>query len=213
MLRACCASYTFHQSSSSRAEKSIEAFTLACTLTDMACCPKLSELTVSNESDAVGATQTSNTVLARPPKADESRRVSLVSRKGGLPPLGPAASACTQRPSVVSELLMATASSKAWPCTSDFLTRSEPARSTRCSFPRRMREPDLVVTSRRSTLCERDEASFIAVADVTRFWLAAAMVATACSMPVSGADVAPVSTVPSLGSSRRSTVELGSSRS
>ena len=42
--------------------------------------------------------------------------------------------ACTQRPRQVSELLMKQASSNAWPVTSDFLTRSLPARSTKCSL-------------------------------------------------------------------------------
>ena len=185
--------------------KSTDAFTLACTLTDMACWPNCSEFSVSNESEAVGATHTISTVLARPPKAPDSSRVSFVSRKGGRPPLGPAARACTHRPSVVSELLIAIASSNACPVTSDFLTRSEPARSTRCSLPRRMREPARVVTSSKSTECERDDASFIAVALVTRLRLAASITPTACCTDVSGVDCAPVRTTPSLGSSRRST--------
>ena len=71
---------------------------------------------------------------------------------------------------------MAIASSKAVPSTSDFFTRSEPARSTRCSLPRKRRDPDFVITSTSSTYAS-DDASFIAVAEVTRLALALAMVA------------------------------------
>ena len=105
-------------------------------MTDIACWPNCSELSVSKASEEEGATHTQSAVLARPPKAPESSRVSLVSRKGGLgDPFCPAAArACTQRPRHVSELLMKQASSKACPVTSDFLTRSLPARSTKCSL-------------------------------------------------------------------------------
>ena len=112
------------------------AFTLACTFTFIACCPNCSELSVSYASERDGAAQTTRTVLARPPKADESSRVSFVSRKGGrTPPLPCAANAEMQRPKHVSELLMKQASSNARPDTSDFFTRSDPARSTTCSCP------------------------------------------------------------------------------
>ena len=86
-------------------------------MTDMACWPNWSELSVSKASEEEGATHTQSAVLARPPKAPERRRVSLVSRKGGLPALGPAARAWTHRPRQVSELLMKHASSKACPVT------------------------------------------------------------------------------------------------
>ena len=109
-------SYTFQKSSSSSAAKSTVALTFACTLTDIACCPNCSELSVSNESDLrrrdahdehrVGA-------AAKGGPRGAARELRLA--EGRLAPLGPAASACTQRPSVVSELLIATASSKAWP--------------------------------------------------------------------------------------------------
>ena len=61
-------------------------------MTDMACCPNWSELSVSKASEEEGATHTQSAVLARPPKAPESSRVSLLSRKGGLgAPFCPAA--------------------------------------------------------------------------------------------------------------------------
>lgn len=50
-----------------------------------------------------------------------------------------------------------------------------------------------------------NDASFIAVALVTRLRLAASITPTACCTDVSGVDCAPVRTTPSLGSSRRST--------
>ena len=111
-------------------EKSVEAFTRARTTTFIACWPNSRELTVSNWSVIVGATHTTSVVLAAPPIALESSRVSLLSRNGGRSFLLDARISM-HLPRMVSDWLMALASSKALPSTPDFFTRSEPARSTR----------------------------------------------------------------------------------
>ena len=132
LLRACCASYTFHQSSSSRAEKSIEAFTLALHHDVHGLLPKVERVDRLELSRSSSGRRTRPASSSRaPPNAFDSSRVSFDSRKGGLPLWAPRRAPRTQRPSVVSDWLMALASSKAAPSTPDFLTRSEPARSTR----------------------------------------------------------------------------------
>ena len=107
----------------------VDALTLARTTTFIACWPKSSELTVSNWSVIVGATHTTSVVFAFLPIAFEQPR-QLDSRKRGFSFLLDARTSMV-RPSVVSDRLIALASSKAAPSTPDFLTRSEPARSTR----------------------------------------------------------------------------------
>ena len=87
------------------------------------------------------------------------------------------------RPSVESDLLIPCASFIPCPSTCDFFTRSDPARSTRFSFPvvvapvRLFRPCTCTCTSE----CERDDAAFIAVADVDR------RAAPRCSVPSTSA--------------------------
>ena len=95
-------------------EKSVEAFTRARTTTFIACWPNSRELTVSNWSVIVGATHTTSVVLAAPPIALESSRVSLLSRNGGRSFLLDARISM-HLPRMVSDWLMALASSKALP--------------------------------------------------------------------------------------------------
>mmetsp|Transcript_15282 Transcript_15282/g.32558 ORF Transcript_15282/g.32558 Transcript_15282/m.32558 type:complete len:274 (-) Transcript_15282:194-1015(-) len=151
-------------------ERSVVALTFARTSTFMACCPNSSELTVSNLSVMVGATQTMRVVRAAPPMAWESSRVSFDSRKGGRSFFFEARISM-HLPSVVSDWLMAFASSNAAPSTPLFLTRSDPARSTKCSLPERRRPAPEQEICTMSTACDLDESAFIFVAAVFRFSL------------------------------------------
>ena len=118
-----------------------------------------------------------------------------------------------QRPSVVSDWLMALASSKPAPSTPLFLTRSEPARSTRYSLPFSVRTPPVHLTDRVSTACERDESAFILVEAVARLELPRFSAAIAKAVLVTVSHLAPLTYTPSFGSSRSSTGADGCSRS
>mmetsp|Transcript_11226 Transcript_11226/g.34585 ORF Transcript_11226/g.34585 Transcript_11226/m.34585 type:complete len:227 (+) Transcript_11226:989-1669(+) len=151
-----------------REAKSVVAFTLARTTTFIACCPNSSELTVSNLSLIVGATQTTRQVLAAPPNAGESSRVSFDSRKGGRSRLLSEARASMHRPSVVSDWLIDLASSKLCPCTPERFILSEPAKSTRYRTPSKLCTPPVRRIRSMRTECERDDSSFKLVRAVWR---------------------------------------------
>jgi hypothetical protein len=123
------------------------------------------------------------------------------------------ASTSMQRPRVVSDWLMALASSKAAPSTPDFLTRSEPARSTRYSMPLSVRTPPVHRILSMSTACERDESAFIFVQAVARLAKPRCSAAMASLVEVTVSHVAPLTYTPSFGSSRSSTGADGCSRS
>ena len=188
------------------------AFTLARTTTFIACCPNSKELTVSNWSVIVGATHTMRQVFAPPPIAFESSRVSFDSRNGGRSFLLDA-NISMQRPSVVSDWLIAFASSNALPSTPDFLTRSDPARSTRYSLPISVRGPPTTLIPSMSTACERDESAFILVEAVARLELPNANASIAAPVVVTASQWTPETYTPSFGSSRSSTDASGRSRS
>mmetsp|Transcript_1202 Transcript_1202/g.3419 ORF Transcript_1202/g.3419 Transcript_1202/m.3419 type:complete len:214 (+) Transcript_1202:3506-4147(+) len=190
------------------------AFALARTRTLIAWDPNCSELRVSLESAAVGATHTTSTVVDLPPKAVDRSRVSLESRKGGLPILPRAASAVTQRPRQVREVLMATASSKATPVTSDRFTRSEPAKSTRKSRPCVTLWDLRPLTDRTMTVWLRLDVSLSIVEVVTRKRSPVCRASKASAAEDTESQRLPARLGPSLGVSRISTGgPSGSSRS
>mmetsp|Transcript_5863 Transcript_5863/g.12829 ORF Transcript_5863/g.12829 Transcript_5863/m.12829 type:complete len:206 (-) Transcript_5863:477-1094(-) len=192
--------------------KSVEALIFALTTTFIACSPNSSELVVSKASETVGATQTINVVFAAPPMAFDSNRVSFESRNGGRS-FFPEDRISMHRPRVVSDRLIALASSSAAPSTPDFLIRSEPAKSTRYSFPLSVRGPPVHLIEIISAACERDESAFILVAEVARLPLPLSSVTSASFVVDAGCHVTPSTYTPSFGSSRSSIAFLGARRS
>mmetsp|Transcript_14938 Transcript_14938/g.38299 ORF Transcript_14938/g.38299 Transcript_14938/m.38299 type:complete len:202 (+) Transcript_14938:232-837(+) len=107
--------------------------------------------------------------LALPPSDSASTVVSAELRYGTC--RSPVDSDKNTCPRDERDLLIAAASTKPFPDTSDFETRSEPARSTSVSSDRACFLVTVCVTVTRSwsSKCDRDDAVFIAVAAVVRF--------------------------------------------
>ena len=129
---------------------------------------KLSEQSDSGAESELGPMLTNMNVLLEPPSESASRWVSFELRKGMC--LDFSCSAAITSPMAERLLLMFCASVIAWPETSLFLTRSEPARSTRLSLPCVL-APEAAcrpVTLTMTIECERDEAEFILVAVTER---------------------------------------------
>ena len=124
------------------------------------CGAKRSEQRHSFAGAAVGDRLTKSSVLPSPESAGWSRNVSRESRYGTW--LRFALSDAKTPASAESDLLIDWASLRRWPWACDRSRRSEPARSTRCSFERRtVVEP----CGRASTWmvkmqCEREETAF-----------------------------------------------------
>ena len=117
-----------------------------------------------------GCTVAMTVVYELPPSEFWSSRVSFESRYGTWLAPADGSSDMTTLPSAVRLVLMCSASFMRMPVLSDFLMRSEPARSTRLSLPltaspvARSRCTTVMV----KTVCERDETAFILVSCVAR---------------------------------------------
>ena len=115
-------------------------------------------------------------------------------------------SAAITSPSAESDLLMCCASAIPWPETSLFLTRSEPARSTRWSLPCVVWPvPEwrpLTVTLKIE--CEREDVAFILVAETERRAPPLASASSTSSMHSTEATVSPGTSTGTPGSERTS---------
>mmetsp|Transcript_28660 Transcript_28660/g.95229 ORF Transcript_28660/g.95229 Transcript_28660/m.95229 type:complete len:226 (-) Transcript_28660:526-1203(-) len=134
---------------------------------------------VWSEAGCIAATIT---VLQLPPSESRSTDVSMLLRYGtcvSLPPPRPALPALALSLSCRrvmtssrkwSERLMWSASPRVVPLAPVLATRSEPARSTSCSFERRTvgAPTGRASTCTVKTQCERDDAAFIAVSQTAR---------------------------------------------
>ena len=83
------------------------------------------------------------------------------------------------------------------------LARSEPARSTKCSFGRKVFPSAHFMSSASVKMaCDRDDDAFIAVAPVARLRAPSQRTAIASATVATTRVVLPVSEIPPLGSSR-----------
>mmetsp|Transcript_25430 Transcript_25430/g.65727 ORF Transcript_25430/g.65727 Transcript_25430/m.65727 type:complete len:273 (+) Transcript_25430:22-840(+) len=152
--------------SSARSVSAMSAAVECCRLslsTTAASSPKRSASRVSVASTGSGDAHTSTTACARPERPGRSSCVSAESWKGAW--LWPSVSAVTQRLRASSPRLIRTASRSRSPVACDRLSCSEPPRSARQSVERSSRpSAERCVSVSSSTVCARDERSFIAVA-------------------------------------------------
>mmetsp|Transcript_52159 Transcript_52159/g.118922 ORF Transcript_52159/g.118922 Transcript_52159/m.118922 type:complete len:203 (+) Transcript_52159:505-1113(+) len=164
--------------------------------------PNLSAWSVSSAWASSPRQQTRAVVRLAPPSAPRSSVVSLHSRYGTC--RAPSTRAPMTFPRTMSDSLMPTASRFRAPSALDFLSRSEPARSTKCKVECTKRPPRVWLMWSTRTVCAREDRSFIAVAaNFFRAWPARST-CRASSRLATDTSTAPTRLAPPCASRRRS---------
>mmetsp|Transcript_2737 Transcript_2737/g.7417 ORF Transcript_2737/g.7417 Transcript_2737/m.7417 type:complete len:214 (-) Transcript_2737:2060-2701(-) len=136
----------------------------------------LSVLRVCSWLTSAGDAHAMNSVSEFPPSESDSRRVSLELRYGTCVRALPSVSALTTLPSCSRPWLMLTPSAKRCPVAPVSFTRSEPARSTRCSLERRKwRSLGTAAAASRRTCCSSVSVTIACERELSLFILWAAV--------------------------------------
>mmetsp|Transcript_36394 Transcript_36394/g.77620 ORF Transcript_36394/g.77620 Transcript_36394/m.77620 type:complete len:285 (+) Transcript_36394:583-1437(+) len=169
---------------------------------------KRNEQRVSCELSSSGATLTTMSVLPFPERHGSIRYVSFELRKGTCDWRAALAAKTSAR--LERLLLMFCVSRSAVPVAPDLSSRSEPARSTRCSAPCSSVPRSRFTPLRKSwkTECERDDCAFMSVDPTARCFAARTISALISSIELTSSRLRPVTTVPHASSCLIARLEL-----